>query len=195
MDAITPTRRWVEKVVIGLKLCPFAKQPLLAGRLYFASTSASDEAELLLDLAAELERLTRDDNIETSLLIHPFVLNDFAQYNRFLTLAEQLMKEYQLEGIYQIASFHPDYQFEGTQADAVENYTNRSPFPMLHLIRESRLAEAIASYPDVAEIPLRNIAKLKKLGLGKMIALRDSCFLPEEQPDPEKTAAPPDERL
>jgi hypothetical protein len=129
----------------------------------------------LMALQAELELLNTDPSVETTLLIHPGVLQDFYDYNRFLGYADSLLVEMGLEGIYQIASFHPDYQFDGTKPDDAENYTNRSPHPMLHLIREASLERVIADY-QVDQIPVRNIAIMNGLGQDKLRALLRSCL-------------------
>ena len=138
-EIIEATRRWLETVVVGLNLCPFANRELVNNRVRFTVTTANSEQQLLKALENELGRLTRDDSVETTLLIHPQVLADFLDYNEFLGVADRLLTEMKLEGIYQIASFHPRYQFAGTDQDDVENYTNRSPYQMLHLIREASL--------------------------------------------------------
>jgi hypothetical protein len=117
----------VETLVVGLNLCPFAKRELVQNRVRFAVTDAVTEEQLLLDLQAELELLNSGEVVETTLLIHPKVLQDFYNYNQFLSHADSLLMEMGLVGVYQIASFHPDYQFGGTEPDDVENYTNRSP--------------------------------------------------------------------
>jgi hypothetical protein len=124
---INPVRHWVETLVVGLNLCPFAKRELVQNRVRFAVTDAVTEEQLLLDLQAELELLNSGEVVETTLLIHPKVLQDFYNYNQFLSHADSLLMEMGLVGVYQIASFHPDYQFGGTEPDDVENYTNRSP--------------------------------------------------------------------
>ena len=159
--------------MVGLNLCPFAKRELVKNRVRFSPTPAPTEEQLLLALQTELELLNTDPTIETTLLIHPNVLQDFDDYNEFLDYADQLLVQMGLEGIYQIASFHPDYQFDGVLAQDPENYTNRSPFPLLHIIREASLERAIADYPDVNEIPIRNIAMMNELGRDKLLA---SCF-------------------
>ncbi|MCW8944597.1 MAG: DUF1415 domain-containing protein [Sedimenticola sp.] len=175
-SVIKSVRQWVETVVVGLNLCPFAKRPLVKNRIRFYVTDAVTEEQLLSDLEAELNYLGRDLTVETTLLIHPKVLQDFYTYNQFLSTADSLLSLMGMEGVFQIASFHPDYQFGGTEPDDVENYTNRSPYPILHLIREERLEQAIASYPDADLIPERNIALLKRLGQGKIQALLQACF-------------------
>ena len=166
---------WVETVVIGLNLCPFAKREFINQRVRFYVSEAATTDQLLLDIQAELGRLERDNRIETTLLIHPNVLQDFSDYNQFLDEADDLLLAMKAEGVFQIASFHPDYQFADAQMDAVENYTNRSPFPLLHIIREASVERAIAHHPDPDGIPERNIALLNKLGLDKMRALLQVC--------------------
>lgn len=178
---IRSVRHWVESQVVGLNLCPFAKRELIKNRVRFAVTEASTEEDLLMDLQAELERLNSHETIETTLLIHPKVLRDFYDYNQFLGDADQVLAQMEFDGVYQIASFHPDYQFGGTEPDDVENYTNRSPYPLLHLIREESLERAIANYPDTDKIPERNIALLESLGRDKMRALFQACFQDAER--------------
>jgi len=173
---IGPVRHWVETVVVGLNLCPFARRELVNGRVRFSVSEAETEEQLLADLQAELELLNNDEAVETTLLIHPGVLQDFFDYNQFLSYVDRLLMQMELEGVYQVASFHPDYQFSGTRPDDVENYTNRSPYPMLHLIREDSLERAIASYPDPDRIPERNIELLESLGRDKMQALLKACY-------------------
>ena len=174
-QTIASARRWVETVVVGLKLCPFANRALEDGQVRFAVTDAENEAELLVALRSELNLLTRDAAVETTLLIHPQTLLDFYDFNDFLQIADDLLTDLALQGIVQIASFHPDYQFGGTAPDDVQNYTNRSPNPMLHLIREDSLARAIGAYPDVAQIPTRNVALMQSMGSTKVRALLARC--------------------
>ena len=154
--------------MLVLNLCPFAGRELRQKRIRFVVTSSKTEAELLASLQAELERLDTEPAIETTLLIHPGVLQDFDDYNQFLETADELLSAMGVDGIYQVASFHPDYQFAGTAVDDVENYTNRSPYPLLHLLREESLERSIASYPDTEQIPLRNIELMKRLGIAKL---------------------------
>ena len=174
-------RHWVENVVVGLNLCPFARRELQQGRVRFALCTARNEEALLQALATELELLDANPGIETTLLIHPRVLQDFPAYNQFLDSADQLLAEMQMEGVYQVASFHPDYQFAGTAVDDPENYTNRSPYPLLHLLREDSLERAIAAHPDVAAIPTRNIALMNALGVGKLRTLLAACLKPRAE--------------
>lgn len=170
-EIVAAVRQWLESFVIELNLCPFAKRELVKNRIRFKLSAASSEEQLLIDLQSELELLNGGEGIETTLLIHPQVLQDFDDYNQFLTLAEMLIEQLGLEGVYQVASFHPDYRFEGVAADAVENYTNRSPYPMLHLIREASLAKAIADFPDVDQIPVRNIELMGQMGKEQLMAI------------------------
>jgi hypothetical protein len=159
-----------------MNLCPFAKRELVNNRIRFAITEAATEEQLLTALRTELELLGNDAAVETTLLIHANVLQDFSAYNEFLDAADALLVEMQLEGVYQVASFHPDYQFDGTDPADAENYTNRSPYPLLHLLREQSLERAIADYPDVSKIPTQNIALLSRLGGDRLSELLRACF-------------------
>ncbi len=178
---VSITRAWVNSVVVGLNLCPFAKRELVNDRVRFAVTTADSEESLLAELDAELDLLDKDDSVETTLLIHPNVLQDFADYNQFLQLAEDLLRLKGFEGLYQVASFHPAYQFGQTAVDDAENYPNRSPFPMLHIIDEQSLEAAVDSCPDAEQIPQRNIRLLQSLGQARMEAMLQSCFEPAEE--------------
>ena len=162
------TKNWVNTVVVGLNLCPFAKREIDSKRVHFCVSDAVNPQQLLASLHAELIRMEKDTSIETTLLIHPHTLQDFGHYNDSLDLFDALVADMQLEGIYQIASFHPQYRFAGTRSEDIENYTNRSPYPMLHLIREQSLTRAVASYPDINGIPRRNIELLRSLGVDKV---------------------------
>lgn len=173
---IAQTRAWVEQVVIDLNLCPFAKRELVKNRVRFSVTHATSEAALIEALQEELLFLAGEDRIETTLLIHPRLYESFYDYNDFLGVAEGLLIELELEGIFQIASFHPKYQFGGTERDDSENYTNRSPYPMLHLLREDSLEAAIDAYPDVDAIPDNNIQIMNDMGTEKMKALLAGCL-------------------
>ncbi|MEX2476553.1 DUF1415 domain-containing protein [Marinobacter sp.] len=173
---INATQKWVEDVVVGYNLCPFAKRELVRNRVRFVVSDAQTEDELLQSLHAELQRLDDEPDVETTLLIHPGVLQAFDAYNEFLDAADGLLSYLDMEGVYQIASFHPDYQFADTEPGSAENYTNRSPFPMLHLLREASLEAAIDSYPDVDDIPQRNIELMDKLGEEKMRNTLAACF-------------------
>lgn len=175
-SAIIQVRNWVESVVVGLDLCPFARSVLVDDRIRFAASDATSEEQLLMDLHDELKRLVEDNSVETTLLIHPGVLQEFDAYNQFLDFADSLLADMGMEGEYQIASFHPHYQFHDTDPDDVGNYTNRSPHPMLHLIREASLEKAIANYPNPELIPQRNIRRLEELGVKKIRALLSQCM-------------------
>ena len=168
---ITAVRHWVESFVVELNLCPFAKRELVKERVRFVSTPAASEEALLIALQEELLLMEADASIETTLLIHAEVLQDFYDYNDFLDIADSLLVQMDLDGVYQIASFHPDYKFGGTQPDDAENYTNRSPYPVLHILREESLEHAIEGHPDADGIPERNIALMNKLGVDKLRAL------------------------
>ncbi len=173
---VQTVRQWVETLVVGMNLCPFAKREMVNNRVRFATTTSITEEQLLIALQTELELLNTDTSVETTLLIHSRVLQDFFDYNRFLSYADSLLVEMGLEGIYQIASFHPDYQFDGMNPDDAENYTNRSPYPMLHLIREASLERVIADYPEIDQIPVRNIALMNGIGQDKLQALLRFCL-------------------
>ena len=164
---VEATRQWLEKVVIGLNLCPFAALPWRQGRVRFRVSEATGQLQLAEDLAAELLSLQVSDpaECETTLLIHPQVLGDFPDYNDFLELADRLLENLALDGTLQIASFHPDYQFADSQPDDPANCTNRSPYPMLHLLREASIEAATANLPDPDVIFERNIQTLRKLGM------------------------------
>jgi hypothetical protein len=172
---IQAVRQWLESVVIGLNLCPFARRELEQESIRFALTDSVSEEALLHVLITELELLNNDESIETTLIIHPQTLQDFDAYNQFLQLADELLVDLDLDGIYQIASFHPHYQFDGTTADAAENYSNRSPYPLLHLLRETSVERAVASHADIDSIPQRNIEHLNQLGKQKLQALLQAC--------------------
>jgi hypothetical protein len=165
-EVIAATREWLEKAVIGLNLCPFAKAVHTGNQIRYAVSDAQTADALLADLVRELQMLAAADrtDFETTLLIHPRVLADFLDYNDFLDIADAAVEELGLTGTIQIASFHPQYRFADSEPDAIENFSNRSPWPMLHLLREESLERAIAAFPDVARIPERNIETLRSIG-------------------------------
>ena len=160
--------------MIGLNLCPFAKAVHIKNQIRYQVTQVSDTEGLLHHLVLELKHLAEADpkTTDTSLLIHPYVLENFLDYNSFLDVCDAALIELKLVGVLQIASFHPNYQFAGTQIDDVENYTNRSPYPMLHLLREKSIEKAIASYPDTDKIPEKNIELLKSLDAKSLKKLK-----------------------
>ena len=173
---IKSVAHWVDSVVVDLNLCPFAKRELINNRVRFAVTDAESEEQLLVALQAELELLDIDASVETSLLIHPNLLEDFGDYNQFLNLIDGLLIEMQFDGVFQVASFHPKYQFAGTDPDDAENFTNRSPYPLLHILREDSLERAIAVHPDIDQVPVRNIELMNRLGTKKLESLLAHCF-------------------
>jgi uncharacterized protein len=165
-EVIAATREWLEKAVIGLNLCPFAKAVYVKNQVRFVVSTAKHLDGWLEDLDRELDFLVAADPeiIETTLLIHPTLLPDFLDFNDFMQLAEAAVAEHELEGVIQIASFHPAFQFEGTEPDDISNYTNRAPFPTLHLLREASIERAVAAFPEAETIYERNIETLKALG-------------------------------
>jgi len=173
--ALTQTRAWVERAVIGLNLCPFAKAPQVKGLVRYVQSEASDPAGLLTDLMNELQRLAKApaERLETTLLVHPQVFTDFADFNDFIGVAEDTVADLGLEGVIQVASFHPDYRFEGTAADDITNATNRSPHPTLHLIREDSIDRAVASFPEAETIYEANMATMERLGHKGWAALAE----------------------
>ncbi len=172
-DVIAAMREWIEKAVIGLNLCPFAKAVYVKNQVRFVVSTARHLDGLLEDLDRELDFLAAadPDEIDTTLLIHPTLLPDFLDFNDFMQLAEAAVDEHGLEGVIQIASFHPHFQFEGTEPDDLGNYTNRAPFPTLHLLREASIERAVAAFPEAETIYARNIETLNALGLAGWQAL------------------------
>ncbi|RXZ36845.1 DUF1415 domain-containing protein [Oxalobacteraceae bacterium CAVE-383] len=162
----TATRDWLLQAVIGLNLCPFAKAVYVKRQIRYRITGARDTDALLNELCDELQLLAAADpeQIDTTLLIHPRVLADFSDYNDFLAIADVTLRNFGLEGVIQVASFHPQYQFDNSDSDDIENYTNRSPYPMLHLLREQSIARAVDGIEDADEIVERNMEKLRLLG-------------------------------
>lgn len=177
-EIIAHTQTWLEKAVIGLNLCPFAKAVQIKDQIRYFVSEARTPEDLLQDLIRELEFLAESnpEKLETTLLIHPFVMNDFLDYNDFLDVADGALEEFDLDGILQIASFHPDYQFADTMPDDIENFTNRSPYPTLHLLREDSIDKAVLAFPDADTIYEKNIQTLRGLGVDgwrKLFASND----------------------
>lgn len=170
MDAepaeITATRRWLERAVIGLNLCPFAKAVHVKRQVRFVLSEARDTDGLRDDLERELRLMESTDagELDTTLIVHPHVLQDFLDYNQFLEVADRTVRRLGLEGEIQVASFHPDYVFAGEAHDDPSNCTNRAPYPTLHLLREASIDRAVAAYPDPDVIVERNIATMRRLG-------------------------------
>ncbi len=166
-EILSSTQNWLEKAVIGLNLCPFAKAVHVKKQIRYVVSEARTTRELHSELLREISFLLKTDmsEVETTLLIHPYVLSDFLDFNDFLDVADSLLEELNADGILQIASFHPQYQFAGSQSDDIENYSNRSPYPTLHLLREESIDRAVDSYPDTDEIFQKNMDTLTGLGL------------------------------
>ena len=165
-QVIAATRNWLERAVIGLQLCPFAVAPHLSDRIRYRVSAQRSGVGLLEELSEELQTLQDADPLkcETTLLIHPQVLTDFREYNDFLDACDAAVAELGFDGELQVASFHPRYQFAGTDEQDIENYTNRSPYPMLHLLREASVTRAVASFPHIERIGTTNKETLHRLG-------------------------------
>ncbi|KUM02976.1 DUF1415 family protein [Chromobacterium subtsugae] len=163
---IAATKTWLEKAVIGLNLCPFAKAVYVKNQVRIRVSEASTPQQLAEELADELQLLAQADpeEIDTTLLVHPKVLQRFLDFNDFQDIADAIVEELELDGVLQVASFHPKFQFEGTGINDVENYTNRSPYPTLHLIREESIDRAVAAFPEAEAIYERNIETMRQLG-------------------------------
>lgn len=163
---VADTRVWLERAVIGLNLCPFARAEHVNKRIRYRVSHAATTRTLLTHLSAELQALALADPAvcETTLLIHPWVLQDFMEFNEFLSRAENQLRRLGYEGIFQLATFHPQYQFAGSTPNDITNFTNRSPYPTLHLLREASIARAMAGHADATPIVERNLATLRKLG-------------------------------
>jgi hypothetical protein len=164
--AVDATRTWLEKAVIGLNLCPFAKAVHVHQRIRYCVSDAQTTADLLQDLTRELHALHAADpkDCETTLLIHPYVLTDFLEYSFFLPTAEARISKLGYAAEFQLASFHPQYQFGDAAPDDIENYTNRAPYPTLHLLRASSIERAVAAFPEAADIYEKNMETLRRLG-------------------------------
>ncbi len=165
---IQQTKNWVEEIVIGLDLCPFASQPFQNETIEYTVNAGDSIEQHLQQLADSFSRLDESAVIETSLLIYPEAYQKFDNYLELLDYANQLLEDLNYTGSYQIASFHPDYQFEGSTENDASNFSNRSPYPMLHLIREADLEKAIANYPSIEQVPENNIKKLREIGYKEM---------------------------
>ncbi len=170
---IADTRVWLERAVIGLNLCPFAKSVHVKGQIHYAVSHAQTAKELLKDLVVELKALVATDATtrDTTLLIAPDCLANFLDFNDFLAEADQALEDLDLDGVLQIASLHPQFQFAGTHVDDITNFTNRSPYPTLHLLREDSIDRAVASFPEPDAIFEKNMATLTQLGLSGWAAL------------------------
>ena len=165
-EVLDKTRLWLEKAVIGLNLCPFAKAVYVKNQVRLVVSQARHADDLLEELDRELDLLvaTPAEEVDTTLLIHPTLFDDFLDFNDFLEIAEGVVDEHGLDGVVQLASFHPQFQFDGTEPDDIGNYTNRAPFAMLHLLREESVERAVEAFPEAEAIFEQNIATLEKLG-------------------------------
>jgi uncharacterized protein len=165
-QVLTQTKNWLEKAVIGLNLCPFAKAVYVKNQVRLVVSKARHADDLLEELDRELDLLvaTPASEIDTTLLIHPTLFDDFLDFNDFLEIAEGVVDEHGLDGVIQLASFHPKFQFDGTEPDDISNYTNRAPFAILHLLREESVERAVEAFPQADAIFEVNIATLEKLG-------------------------------
>ena len=177
-EVVARTQAWLVHAVIGLNLCPFAKSVHIKNQIAYQVSAAADAESLLDDLLTALQTFKEADPelMDTMLLIHPSALQDFFEFNDFLALADAVLASLGLAGVFQIASFHPAYQFADTDADDISNCTNRAPYPMLHLLREASLDKATAAVPDADEIVERNIATLKQLGTEGWQQLQQRIF-------------------
>lgn len=165
-EVIAATQLWLERAVIGINLCPFAKEVHIKKQIRYVVSSAAHPEDLLEELMREMEVLaeTPSEKIDTTLLIHPYVLTDFLDYNDFLEVVDEALEDVELDGILQVASMHPQYQFADTQPDDIENYTSRAPYPTLQLLREASIVKVVAAYPEAEQIFDNNIATLRSLG-------------------------------
>lgn len=165
-DVVAATQHWLTRAVIGLNLCPFAKSVHVKDQIRYFVSEARRLEDAIVDVSNELRMLEESDpqRIDTTLLIVPHALADFIEYNDALFFADRLLKQMGLAGVLQIASFHPDYRFEGSSADEIENYTNRAPYPIFHLLREASIERAADAFPDAADIYERNMETLRRLG-------------------------------
>jgi hypothetical protein len=174
-QAIAATRAWVERAVVGLNLCPFAKAVQAKGQIRYVASDDTDPEDLLNTLYVELEFLVKADprQVDTTLIVHPRVLADFLDFNDFLEIADQLVEDMGLAGVVQVASFHPQYRFEGAAPDDIGNASNRSPYPTLHLLREASVDRAVDAFPEAERIYEANLETLEKLGADGWAALQE----------------------
>lgn len=173
---IAQTQHWIENVVIAQQFCPFVQSVFQQNKIAYHVIGASDIENGLLACIEACENLDQNPAIETSLLIYPELFSDFDEFLDFAAMADQLIKDEQYEGIYQLATFHPDYCFADSSPQDAANFTNRSPYPMLHLLREHSISIAADNYPDIDDIPERNIKTARNLGLETMQELLKNCL-------------------
>lgn len=173
---ISQTEQWIKTVVIGCNFCPFAARVVQLKRIHYAVSDATDLKTCLEVFFQEITFMDEVEEMETAFVIFPHAFANFSDYLQLVSLAEDLLSEYDYDGIYQVASFHPDYCFAGEATEDPANFTNRSPFPMLHILREDSLTQALENYPDPEGIPQRNIDFAREKGLTYLQLLRASCL-------------------
>lgn len=173
------TRKWVSEVVVGLNLCPFAAREVKRESILYSILRDADEEAVMHAMMQVMEQMDHSEDVETALIILPDAFGDFMEYLDLVYLSEELIAEQEYEGIYQVAGFHPEYQFEGTSIDDPANYTNRSPYPMLHIIREESIERVLENVADPDSIPERNVKLLREKGLIYIQALRNACMKSE----------------
>jgi hypothetical protein len=183
--AIEDTQAWLTRAVVGLNLCPFAKAVMAKGQVRYVVTELTEPEQVLKLLQTEMQTLVDadPDTLDTTLLIAPYLLPDFLDFNEFLFDCEAVLQAMDLEGVLQIADFHPNYQFAGTAPEDVENRTNQSPYPTLHLLREDSVTRAVDAFPDAALIYERNTALLREMGTAGWLALGIQARLYDAGPD------------
>ena len=177
------TKTWISSVIVKHNICPFAGREVARDSIRYSVFFEDDEAVLLENLLNECRILDMDNDVETSLLIFPRLFTLFEHYLDFVDMANELLDNEDYKGVYQLATFHPDYLFESSAIDDPSNYTNRSPYPMIHIIRESSLERVLRSYTDPESIPLNNIELTRKLGLNQMVSMLQACFNSDTEKD------------
>ena len=175
-NIIAQTKKWITDVVVGCNFCPFAGREVKRGSIFYEVNDSANKQEVLEKFASMLQQLDEDNSIETSLLILPSGFQDFENYLSLLELTEKIIEQEDYEGVYQVASFHPGYMFAGSNEEDPSNYTNRSPYPMLHLLREASVTRAIESHPAINSVPEDNIAFTREKGLRYMQQLLAACM-------------------
>lgn len=170
------TLRWLRDIVIALNFCPFAKKELLRDTIRLQVCSMHDIGKMLEQLVGQMLFLQENNDIETTLLIYPDQFSDFEEFLDFVDMAQQILQMQGMEGVFQLATFHPDYCFEGVPQDDPGNYTNRSPYPMVHILREAAVEAAIEHYPNPEQIPERNVKTAHSLGIEQLKLLLENCF-------------------
>lgn len=174
--AIGQTRRWIVDVVVGCNFCPFASREVKQDSIRYRVVMGQDPKEFLVAFVEECQHLDRESQVETTLIVFPEALAEFDDYLDLLDEAQFLLERQGYEGIYQVASFHPHYRFADASEDDAANYTNRSPHPMLHLLREERVEQALLRYPNPEQIPENNVQLARQRGVQAMRALREACL-------------------